>query len=45
MMSLKHILRKCIAGYKLRKLQEKIMHLIHSDNMKHFAKNEKSRKP
>ena len=38
MMPLNHILRKCIAGYKLSGLQEKINHLMY---IKVFAKNEK----
>ena len=37
MMALNHILRKCTAGYKPSRLQEKINHLL-------FAKNEKTRK-
>ena len=40
MMPLNHILRKCIAGYKLSKSQEKINHLMYMDD-KLFAKNEK----
>ena len=38
MMPLNHILRKCTAGYKLSKLQEKINHLMYMDDMKLFAK-------
>ena len=41
MMPLNHIFRKCTAGYKLSKLQEKINHLMYMDNIKHFTKNEK----
>ena len=41
MMSLNHILRKYAAGYKLSKSQEKINHLMHIDDIKLFAKNEK----
>ena len=41
MMPLKHILRKCTAGYKLRRSQEKINDLMYMDNIKLFAKNEK----
>ena len=41
MMSLNHILRKCTAGYKLSRLQEKINHLMYMDDIKIFAKNEK----
>ena len=40
-MPLNHILRKCTAGYKLNKSQEKINHLIYMDDIKLFAKNEK----
>ena len=41
MMPLNHILRKCTAGYKLSRLQEKINHLMYIDDIKLFAKNEK----
>ena len=41
MMPLNHIHRKCTAGYKLSKSQEKINHLIYMDDIKLFAKNEK----
>ena len=41
MMPLKHILRKCTAGYKLRRLQEKTNHLIYMDDIKLFVKIEK----
>ncbi len=41
MMSLNHIFRKCTAGYKLSKSQEKIIHLMYMDDIKLFAKNEK----
>ena len=41
MMPLIHIQRKCIAGYKLSKSQEKIKHLMYMDNIKLFANNEK----
>ena len=41
MMPLNHILRKCTAGYKLSRLQEKINHLMFMDNIKLFAKNKK----
>ena len=34
------IFRKCTAGYKLSKLQEKINHLMYMDDIKRFAKNE-----
>ena len=40
-MPLNHILRKCIAGYKLSGSQEKINHLMYMDDIKLFAKNEK----
>ena len=36
-----HILRKCTAGYKLSRSQEKINHLMYTDDIKLFAKNEK----
>ena len=39
MMPLNHILRKCTAGYKPSKSQEKINHLMYMDNIKLFAKN------
>ena len=41
MMPLNHILRKCIAGYKLSGSQEKINHLMYMDDIKLFSKNEK----
>ena len=41
MMPLNHILRKCTAGYKLSRSQEKINHLMYMDDTKIFAKNEK----
>ena len=41
MMPLNHIVRKCTAGYKLSRLQEKINHLMYMDDIKLFAKNEK----
>ena len=41
MMPLNHILRKCTAGYKLSRSQEKINHLMYMDDIKLFAKNEK----
>ena len=41
MMPLNHILRKCAAGYKLSRSQEKINHLMYLDDIKLFAKNEK----
>ena len=33
--------RKCTAGYKLSRSQEKINHLMYMDDIKLFAKNEK----
>ena len=41
MMPIKLIRRKCTAGYKLSKSQEKINHLMYMDDIKLFAKNEK----
>ena len=41
MMPFNHILRKCTAGYKLSRSQEKVNHLMYMDDLKHFAKNEK----
>ena len=41
MMPLNHILRKCSAGYKLSRSQEKIDHSMYMDDIKLFAKNEK----
>ena len=41
MMALNHILMKCTARYKLTKSQEKINHLMYTDDIKLFAKNEK----
>ena len=41
MMPLNHILRKCTAGYKLNRSQEKINHLMYMDDIKIFAKNKK----
>ena len=41
MMPLNHILRKCTAGYKLRRSQEMINHLMYMDDIKPFAKTEK----
>ena len=40
-MPLNHILRKCAAGYKLSRSQEKVNHLMYIDDIKLFAKNEK----
>ena len=42
MMSLNHIPRKCTAGYKLCRSQEKINQLMYMDDIKLFAKNEKA---
>ena len=41
MMPLNHILTKCAGGIKLSKSQEKIHHLIYTDYIKLFPKNEK----
>ena len=41
MMPFNHILRKCTAGHKLSRSQEKINHLMYMDDIKLFAKNEK----
>ena len=41
MMPLYHILRKCTAGYKVSKSQEKINYIMYMDDIKLFAKNEK----
>ena len=41
MMTLNHILRKCTAGFKLSRSQEKVNHLIYMDYIKLFAKNKK----
>ena len=41
MMPLNNILRKCTAGYKLSRSQEKINHLMCMDDVRLFAKNEK----
>ena len=43
MMPLNHILRKCTAGFKLSRSQEKVNHLMYMDDIKLFAKNEKER--
>ena len=40
MMPLNHIFRKCTAGYKINRSQEKINHLMYMDDIKLFAKNE-----
>ena len=39
MMPLNHTLKKCTTGYKLSRLQEKVNHLMHMDDIKLFAKN------
>ena len=41
MMPLNHILRKCTAGYKLSRSQEKVNHLMYMNDIRLFAKNEK----
>ena len=40
-MPFNHILRKCTAGYKFSRSQEKINHLMYMDDIKLLAKNEK----
>ena len=40
-MPINHILRKCTTGYKLKRSQEKINHLMYMDDIKLFAKNKK----
>ena len=40
MMPLNHTLRKCTAGYKLSRSQEKFNHVMYMDDIKLFAKNE-----
>ena len=41
MIPLNNILRKCTAGYKLSRSQEKVNHLMYMDDIKLFAKYEK----
>ena len=41
MKPLNHILKKCIGGYKLNKLQEQINHLMYMDGIKLIRKNER----
>ena len=41
MMPLNHIIRKCTAGYKLSRSQEKINHPMYMNDIKLFAKKEK----
>ena len=41
MMPLNHLLRKCTAGYKLSRSQERVNYLMYMDDIKLFAKNEK----
>ena len=38
MMPLNNMLRKCTAGYKLSRSQEKINHLMYMEDIKLFAK-------
>ena len=40
-MPLNHILRKCTAGYKLSRSQEKFIHLMYIDGIKLFARMKK----
>ena len=44
MMPLNHKLKKCTAGYKLSKSQEKINYLMYMDDIKLFAKKKKMKK-
>ena len=44
MMPLNRIFRKCTAGYRLSRSQEKVNHLMYMDDIKLFAKNEKELK-
>ena len=44
MIPLDHLLRKCTAGYKLSRSQEKINQLMFMDDIKLFAKNKKRTK-
>ena len=41
MMPLNHILRKCTSGYKLRKSQEKITHLMYMNDIKTVCQKRK----
>ena len=41
MMSLNHILRICMRGYKFSKSQEKINHLMYMHDIKLYVKNDK----
>ena len=45
MVPLNQTLRKCTAGYKHSRSQEKINHLMYMDDLQQFAKNEKYWKP
>ena len=40
-MPLPHVLRRCISGYKLTKLQENINQIMYTNDIKMFAKNKK----
>ena len=42
MMPLNHIPRKCSAGYKLSRSQEKVNHLMYMDDIKLFEKMNKN---
>ena len=44
MMPLNHNFRKCIAGYKPSRSQEKINHLMYIDDIKLFTKKKKKMK-
>ena len=41
MMSLTHILRRCIGGYKFTKSYDEVNHLMYMDDIKIFTKSEK----
>ena len=43
-MPLNQKLRKCTAGYKLSRSEEKVNHLMYMNDIKLFAKNEKELK-
>ena len=44
MIPVSHTLRKCTAGYKLSRWQEKINHLMYMNDIKLFAKKKKMKK-
>ena len=45
MMPLTHVFRKCIAGYKLRKSQEKTNHFMYIDDIKLYQKRKRIGNP